>query len=832
MRFTAIMAFIFYVVVLSAACTSEEGQGDSRSLTPEGQADSRYLTPPSNAVELLDAPHAQEPVVSPSRHVMALLDRDSMPPIRVLSEPMLRLAGFRINPKTNGSSFSYRAPDVLRITLKNIADGSEVKVATTPNARLGAVAFSPDGTRLAFTKTQENGIELWVADVSSGQSEVFTKPLLNATWGPPCEWLGDGTALLCRFIDENRGPAPHAPRVPMAPNVQENIGKSAPARTYQDLLTHPHDEALFEYYFTSQLAFVSSQTGEVTLVGEPGLIEDCFPSPDSQFILVARVKRPFSRLVPAQEFPKEVEIWNRQGEVVRRIADLPLAETISIGGVRTGPRSYRWNPTQPATLVWAEALDEGDPRRTVPHRDRLVRLEAPFGGEPAELMKTEYRFRDILWTDQGAALTSEYDRSTRWTRTWILDGVGSPRKLWDRNAEDRYSDPGSPMTTPSGGSPRRGGANLGAILQHGENIFLAGQGASPAGDRPFVDRLNLQTLETERIFQCDDQSYETVVTLLTDDGRSLLTSHETERTPPNYFVVDTATGSRQALTRFENPYPQLAGVERQLLTYDRKDGLKLSAIVYLPPKWEDNAPLPFIVWAYPREFTSPGAAGQISGSTHRFNEINFGNMHFLFLTQGYGLVVPTMPIVGPGETANDTYVEQLVANAQAAVDAVVAMGAADRDRVGIAGHSYGAFMTANVLAHSDIFRAGMAWSGAYNRSLTPFGFQNERRTLWDVTDVYVRMSPFFHANKVNAPILLIHGEIDANSGTFPIQSKRFNMALKGHGKTVRYVTLPFEAHRYAARETLLHVAAEGLNWFDKYVKNAAPQPTSTTLSDP
>jgi dipeptidyl aminopeptidase/acylaminoacyl peptidase len=200
------------------------------------------------------------------------------------------------------------------------------------------------------------------------------------------------------------------------------------------------------------------------------------------------------------------------------------------------------------------------------------------------------------------------------------------------------------------------------------------------------------------------------------------------------------------------------------------------------------------------------------------------------LTQGYAIFDgPTMPIVGKGETANDTYVEQLVTSAQAAVDKAVEMGIADRDRIGVGGHSYGAFMTANLLAHSEIFRAGVARSGAYNRTLTPFGFQNERRTFWEVPQVYSRMSPFFYADKINEPILLIHGEMDDNSGTFPIQSERLFMALKGHGATVRYVTLPYEAHGYLARESVLDTAAEMLNWLDKWVKGAAPR-TATTAA--
>jgi dipeptidyl aminopeptidase/acylaminoacyl peptidase len=499
---------------------------------------------------------------------------------------------------------------------------------------------------------------------------------------------------------------------------------------------------------------------------------------------------------------------------VRKIGEQPLAEGTPIGGVPTGPRSYRWQPTQPATVLWVEALDEGNPKNQVPARDKVLSLKAPFTGGPAEFIKTEFRFQNVAWTEKGVALLSESDRATRITRTWLVDAPGAaPRKLWERKQQDRYSDPGMPMIRPG----------KGAILQAGDAIYLAGAGASPQGDRPFLDRLNLKTLATERIFQTDDRSYETVTALLADDGKALLTRWETKTDFPNYYLRDLAAGTKRALTQFKDPAPQLTGIQKQLVTYNRKDGVKLSATVYLPPAYTPGTRLPFVLWAYPAEFTDAASASQVVGSANRFTTIG-GASHLLFLTQGYGVMDnPTMPIVGPGETANDTYVEQLMSSAEAAINRIVDMGVADRDRIGAAGHSYGAFMTANLLAHGRLFRAGAARSGAYNRTLTPFGFQSEQRTFWEVPEIYEKMSPFFFAHKIEDPILLIHGEADNNSGTFPIQSERLYMALKGNGKTVRYVTLPLESHGYASRESNLHVLYEWITWFDKYVKNAKPR---------
>jgi dipeptidyl aminopeptidase/acylaminoacyl peptidase len=781
-------------------------------ITTAQVAGAQYQLPPKEIVDLLDAPPLPTAAVSPSGRVIALLERASMPTIAELAQPMLRLAGVRINPRTNGP---HRAQTLRAISLRSVADGAEIKVTLPANARLSWIGFSPDGTRFAFTHTRDTGIELWMADAGTGQARAVSAASLNAVWGQPCEWLADSTALLCRFVPPSRGAPPATPEVPAGPNIQENLGKQGPVRTYQDLLTSAHDEALFEYYGTSLLAIVDAATGTRRPVGAAGLYEVAEASPGGEHIVVTRLKRPFSWLVPASDFPKDVEIWSRRGEVVRRIADLPVADTVPNNGVLPGPRSYTWQANAPATLVWAEALDGGDPRKPAAYRDRLVTISAPFTAEPVELLKTEYRFRSIRWTDTSAALVNEYDRGRRWTRTWVLDSPGAPpRKLWDLSAEDRYADPGTPLARPASAH--------GAIIQSGDFIYTTGDGASPQGDRPFLARVNLRTNASERLFQSDDRSYEPVVALLVSDGSSFLTRRESSTDPPNYFVRQTGTGVR-AITAFADPAPQLRGITRQLLTYKRGDGVQLSATLYLPANYSKGERLPMLLWAYPREFTDASTASQVIGSPNRFTAVN-GPSHMLFLTQGYAVLDnPTMPIVGVGETANDTYVEQLVASAQAAVDTVVAMGIVDRDRIIAGGHSYGAFMTANLLAHSDIFRAGIARSGAYNRSLTPFGFQNESRTFWEATNIYTRISPFWHADKIKEPVLLTHGEADNNSGTFPIQTERFYMALKGHGATVRYVTLPHEAHGYAARESVLHTIAEMINWADKYAKHARPR---------
>jgi dipeptidyl aminopeptidase/acylaminoacyl peptidase len=802
------------VVCLSSAVMAQQAP------TPSG-----YLLPPKAIVDVLDAPPPPTVELSASGAAMAVLERASMPSLAELAQPMLRIGGVRINPKTNGL---HRAVRYRSLLIKSPADGSERKVTLPPNPAIGWIGFSPDSTRFAFTQTRDTGIELWMGDTATGTAKAITPAQLNNALGSTqspyaCKWVAQGASLLCAFTSASRGAAPAEPLVPSSPNIQENRGVPAPVRTYQDLLTSPHDDALFEYYATSQLAVVDAVSGARVPLGRPGIFQTFAPSPDGNFVLIARVKRPFSWLVPYDDFPTAVEVWDRKGAVVKTIADLPVADTVPNGGVLPGPRSWRWQPNVPATLAWVEALDGGDPKATAPHRDKLMTLAAPFTAAPSELAKTEWRAAAPAWTDAGVMLVTENDRATRMTKTWLVDAPGAePRTLWSRSQEDSYANAGQPMR-------RSMGSGVEAVRQVGDTVYLTGVGSTPEGDRPFLDKLNLKTLQKERLFQSADQSYETVVGLITTDGARVVTRRESRSDAPNVYTRDLKANERVALTSYADPAPPLKGAKAEMVTYTRKDGVQLRATIYTPPGWTPaQGKLPALLWAYPREFTDARTASQVTGSPFRFTTPGWGTLHLLFLLQGYAVIDDaTMPIVGSGETANDTYIEQLVSSAQAAVDKASAMGIVDPERVVVGGHSYGAFMTANLLAHSDIFRAGIARSGAYNRTLTPFGFQNEQRTFWEVPEVYMRMSPFANAHKINEPILLIHGEADDNSGTFPIQSERFYVALKGHGATVRYVTLPHEAHGYQARESVLHTVAEMLNWADQWAKNAKPRSTSS-----
>ena len=797
-------------------------------LAATGLAQQGYKKPPQDVLDILNAPVTPIGSVSPSRDSMLLVTGLRYPPIADLAQPMLRLAGLRINPNTNGP---HRFPYAVALTLKRIGDGSEVKIALPPGAKIGPPQWSGDGKHFAFTNTTNTGIELWVGDSSNGKVWKLKGVAINATEGDSFQWMPDNKTLLVQIVPSKRGPAPSASDVPSEPNSQESEGKVGPVRTFQDLLKTPHDENLFEYYATSQLALVDSSNGKLSEVGEPAIFLSEDVAPDGQHILVTRIRRPFSYLFIDSSFPRDTEVWDMKGKVVHKLASQPLSDQVPIDGVVTGPRSYRWRPTEPATLVWVEALDNGDPRKKVPHRDRVLMLKAPFAGPPTELTKTEHRFSGGSWGEKdGLLLVSDFDRDRKWTRTFMMnaDKPGdAPKLVWSRSTQDRYGDPGTPVTRVLSNGER-------VILQNGDSIFLTGTGATPEGDRPFLDRYNLQTQKSERLFRSDQNQYEAFVALLDDDAKKFITRHESTTAAPNYFVrTSENAGSNPIvpLTNFPDPTPQLHGIKKQLVTYKRADGVQCSFTLYLPPDYKQGTRLPTVVWAYPLEFTDPGTAGQVAGSTQRSMQI-VGASHLFFLLQGYAVLDnTTMPVVGDPETVNNTYVEQIVMSAKAAIDKAVELGVTDPERVGVGGHSYGAFMTANLLAHSELFRAGIARSGAYNRTLTPFGFQSERRTLWEAPEMYIKVSPFMVANKINEPILFIHGEADDNTGTFPIQSERMYQAVRGHGGTVRLVTLPLEAHGYAARETTEHVLYEMISWFDKYVKNAPPRSKQQTAAN-
>ena len=784
-------------------------------------AQDKYRDPPEPIRRILDAEPTPSVSVSPDRTTLLLMRRPGLPPIAEVAAPEYRLAGTRFDPRSNGPTreFSLTAMSVMPVTG---GAARPIALSIPEGATIANTRWSPKGDRIAFTVTTDDAITAWVAEVSAATARQLTPRPLNGILGAPCEWMATEPALLCAFVPANRPEAPKSPTVPVGPIVQEAGGAADRVATFQDLLKSPYDEALFQHYATAQLGRVALD-GAVTELGTPAMMNDFAASPDGRYILVSALHAPFSYTVPHYYFPMRTEVWDANGTKVKEVYDRPLVQRVPWGGDAAvpGPRSVQWRPDAPATLVWTEALDGGDPAKQVAKRDRILALDAPFAGAPRTLLETEWRAGAIMWGGANLAIAREQLSKQRKVRTWIIDpskAGGAPRLLWDKSSEDRYGNPGNFVMT----TDARGQSVL-ALAPDGKSAFLMGQGASPEGDRPFLDRMDLASGKTTRLFHSAAPSYEYPVALLDPRGDRILTVRESKSEPPNYFHRDLARrAAPRQLTTFTDPAPAFAGVTSELITYTRADGVQLSATLYLPPGYDKakDGPLPFFFWAYPLEYRSRDAASQVVGSPYRFTRPN-GASHLFLLLEGYGVLDnPTMPIVGEnGAEPNDTYVEQLTSSAKAAVDKVVALGVADRGRIGVGGHSYGGFMTANLLSHSRLFRAGVARSGAYNRTLTPFGFQGEERSYWQAEDIYTEMSPFTYADSVEAPILLIHGMADDNTGTYPVQSERYFAALKGNGKTVRYVQLPAEAHGYRARESIGHTLWEMVTWLDTYVKN-------------
>ncbi len=784
-----------------------------------------YQMPAQVLADIIDAPPTPGVYLSPDNEWLLLLQRPGYPPISEVAQPELRLAGLRINPRSNGPS---RGRNLNGLTFQRLSDGEETPVTGLPaEARITSVSWSPDAKRIGFVVNSEDKLSLWYAELKNGEA-VRVSPedmALNAVYGRPYNWLADGKSFVARTVPVGRGAAPAEPVTPSGPVVQENLGKKAPARTLQDLLQNPYDESLYEYYTTSQLVRLDIK-GKVENLGAPAVFRSVSPSPDGKFIMVQMVQRPYSYSLQEDDFPKKVEIWNLKGEMVYMVADLPLQDQvpISFGSVATGRRSFTWRSDAAAQLCWVEALDGGDGGIEADERDRVFTLKAPFDGEPEVLMTLAQRYGGITWGNGDLAFVTSWWWKTRNLKVWRVkpdDRGFAPAKIQDRSFQDRYADPGQPIMHYG-----KFGRNVILTADGGDTMFLIGSGASEEGDRPFLDTYSLKTGETTRLFRSEAPYFERPVELVDVKKLKVLTRRESQTDPPNYWLRDLKKDGLEQKTFFPDPNPQLAGVSKEMITYERADGVSLTGTLYLPAGYdkERDGPLPMLMWAYPTEFKSKKDAGQVTDSPYRFTRVWWGSP-MLYLTQGYAVFDdPTMPIVGEGEVEpNDTFIEQLVSSAQAAIDVVVERGVADRDRIAIGGHSYGAFMTANLLAHSDLFRLGLPRSGAYNRTLTPFGFQAEERTLWEAPQIYFQMSPFMHADKINEPILLVHGEADNNSGTFPMQSERMYGALKGHGATVRLVMLPHESHGYRARESIMHLLWETTTWLDRYVKDAEPR---------
>ena len=828
-------------LIACAMATPFAAQSTSSKATAPTAAASGYNLPPKNILDVMLAPVPPEPMVSPTHDSILLVSWQWYPSIARVSTPYLRLAGVRVEPKNHSK---HDTPGGYGITpcatgfdLVHTADPSAapIHVALSAAACPGEPIWAADGKHFAFVNLATESVELWIGEAKSGLVHRVPGARLNPMFDDAVQWMPDQKTLLVKLVPKSLGAPPPEPVVPLGPSIQETTGEKGQSSTYEnrDTLNNTHDEDLFDYYGATQLAFIDAFTSAVTPIGKPANYLSLQPAPDGHHLLVTAIHKPYSYVTTYDRFPQEVEVWDvsdRAHITSHTIASIPLADRVPIHGVRVGPRAFSWRATDPATLVWAEALDGGDWNVTVPQRDKLMLLKAPFTASAMEIARTEQRYEGFEWSEQPTvALVTQYDNNRHWVKTFIHnvdDPQSKPRLLWDLSSDESYKDPGRPVRRqlPNGAS---------VIRQDGDSIYLSGFGASPDGDRPFLDRLNLSTLNYSRLFRSDKTSLERFLSFTGPDTKTFLTWHQSPTDPPNAFTrtlgnpVETSDGEAKlastsvALTHIPDPTPEVRAIKKRLVKYKRADGLDLSFKLYTPPGYQEGTRVPTILYAYPLDYADPSTAGQVTGSQETFTVLE---QYRLLLLAGYAIIDnASFPIVGDPKKAYDTYLDQLVADAKAAVDKAVELGVADPNRIGVTGHSHGALMTVNLVAHSDLFRAGVATSGSYNKTLTPFGFQNERRSVWEAPDVYLKVSPFFSADKIKTPILLMHGAEDANPGTIPLQSSKLFEAIRGNGGITRLVLLPHEPHWYTALESNEQEVYEMLRWFDKYVKNAPPR---------
>ena len=776
-----------------------------------------YQQPSEEILELADADLAPGVQIDSKGEHMVLLYRNQYKSIAELSETELRLAGLRINPVTNiGSRTNY----YTNLKVKKTTDKDAKQVTGLPeNPRLSGFSWSPDESMIACLNTTTEGVEVWILHIEDAKAIKITDATVNANMRSTLNWFKDNKHLLVKMLPSDRKPLiDTAIAIPTGPTVSVSDGEKAQNRTYQDLLKTPNDEFNFEQLARSEIKKVSID-GTIQDFLKADMYRGIDFSPDGKYIMVTTIKRPFSYIVTYSRFPSESVIYNTSGAKVATVNEVPLDEVRPKGfmSTRMGKRNMSWRSDKPATLVWAEALDNGDPEVEIDYRYAVYEVNAPFNGQPKLILKTKQRFSGIQWGTDDIAVAYDYWWNTRNTKTYLFNpSNGNAEVISDRNYQDVYSDPGNFVSSKN----KFGNYTL---TMNNDKLYLMGDGYSKKGQFPFIDEYNVKTGQTNRLYQSEyTDKLESLNYAIDMKKGEILVRIESQKEYPNYYIRNiNKKNDLTAITDFENPFKSLEDVNKRVINYKRDDGLDLDGTLYLPLDYKEGEKYPMILWAYPREYKDKASASQSTTNPNEFVYPYWGSPIY-WVTKGYVVLDDAaFPIVGEGdEEPNDTFRKQLVGNAKAAIDAVDNLGYIDRNKVAVGGHSYGAFMTANLLSHSNLFAAGIARSGAYNRTLTPFGFQSEERSYWDSPETYYNMSPFMHADKMKTPLLLIHGVADNNSGTYPLQSERYFNALKGLGAPVRLVMLPKESHGYRAKESIMHMLWEQDQWLEKHVKNA------------
>ncbi|QDP84044.1 prolyl oligopeptidase family serine peptidase [Chryseobacterium sp. SNU WT5] len=776
-----------------------------------------YQKPSAEIMKLADFERAPSVFMDSKRDWMIFSYRDTYKSLEDLNQEEMKLAGLRVNPVTNiSSSMTY----VNNLKTRKLKDKNEAQVKDLPTkARIAYLSFSPDEKKLAFTNTTVNAVELWILDLATNTAKKISNSPLNANLGSPYVWMSDSRHLLVKQIPSNRASLiDEKNNLPTGPTVSNSDGKVSQNRTYQDLLKNPQDEANFETLAKSELVKIDI-SGNQHKFKAAAIYTSLNFSPDGNYLMLTTIQKSYSYIVPLSRFPMTSSIYDPSGNLIKIINETPLNEIMPKGfsSVRTGKRNISWRDDQPSTLVFAEALDGGDQANKVEYRDEVFVWDAPFTTQPKSMFKTKQRFSGIDWSNGNFAIIYDSWYDTRNSKSYLINlDKNTSQIIDDRNYQDVYSNPGNFAETKN-----KFGRNVIDISKN--KAHLIGAGFTKNGQFPFIDELDLGTMAKKRVYTSKlTNSKESIVDILDAKKGQVLVVEQSASQYPNYFIRDIKNGKGTALTNFANPFESIKNVYKEVIKYKRNDGVELSGTLYLPANYDrknHKVKLPLLIWAYPTEYKDKSTAGQNTQNPNDFTFPSYGSFIY-WVTKGYAVLDDaSFPIIGEGKTEpNDTFIPQLVANGKAAIDALDQRGYIDRNKVAVGGHSYGAFMTANLLTHSKDYACGIARSGAYNRTLTPFGFQSEQRNYWDIPEIYNTMSPFMQADKMKTPLLLIHGEADNNPGTFTLQTERYFQALKNLGAPVRMVLLPKEAHGYAAKENVLHTLWEQDQFLEKCLK--------------
>jgi dipeptidyl aminopeptidase/acylaminoacyl peptidase len=870
--FVALLVAVSSALPLGGGRLEAQQNGELNALR-ERIANEAYVTPPPEIARLVTAPRhlnvtLDEP--GPDRRRVLKPIAGGLPPVVTFGRRWHNLAGLQIDPRANRAR-TLTTRGLAGLEIVDVLTGRAVAVDVPRGATLSSPEWSPDGSQVAFLANFDDASYVYVADAASGRSRRVAPVPVLATLVTSVDWTADGRSIVTVLPPEGRSAEPSAPAIATGPQVRLTTpGAKLKTRTYADLLEGPYDRALLEYHVTGQLAVLDVAGGSrsVRRIGRPAMIQAVDASPDGRYFRVTLLQKPLSYFVPVSAFGTVDELWDANGARITEIARRPLreADTTTAPGQNaaadTSRRSIAWMPNgqglyylqqEPARRgADTTAADSADapsgPGGRARRKDRLYQWVPPFDSASRKvLLESNNRMAEVLFAEDAhvvfvaenvsgvahvyAVYLGEPD-GKRYTLTRVRGlpaslgrggtgfGGGGPRGGTGADSVTFYQNPGTLMSKTG-----RTGGEVALLSSDRRHAYLRGiqyyRAYGDSAPRPFVDRIELKTGQKQRLFESALNVFEQVEAALDDDFAQAIVTRENATTVPDSYLRDMRSGQLVKLTNNRDYSPEITTAPRRMIQVTRADGYRFWVNVTLPPGYRGGTRLPAMFWFYPYEFTDQPAYDRTrrTYNRNRFPQLGPRSMAYL-VTQGYAVVEPDAPIVGAPNRMNDNYVADLRNNLAAVIDELDRQGIIDRRRLGLGGHSYGAFGTVNAMVHTPFFKAGIAGDGNYNRTLTPNSFQSERRDLWEARETYLAMSPILYADRLTGALLLYHGIEDQNVGTDPINSVRLFHALQGMGKTVALYMYPYEDHGPATRETLLDLWGRWTAWLDLYVKNA------------